>query len=76
MRMITPSRSGAFWQVGEDYEGLVDGYGNRVGGPLGGNGKWDNVRRPRDPVLHVSQDPEFVPDRSFISCSREPLTGL
>ena len=69
-------RSGAFWEVGEEYQGLVDGYGNRISGEGGKSGRWDNVRKPRDPILHVSQDPDFVPDRSFISCSREPLTGF
>ena len=54
-------RSGAFWEAGPEYEGLTGGYGGRVGGRFT-SGKWDNVRR--DPVVHVSQDPDFVPDRS------------
>ena len=56
-------RSGAFWQVGEDYEELVTGYSGRAGAGVT-TGRWDNVRR--GPVMHVSQDPDFVPDRSHL----------
>ena len=55
-------RSNAFWQVGEDYEGLVDGYGNRSEGQGVTRNRWDNVQR--GPVLHTQQNPDFVPDRS------------
>ena len=55
-------RSGAFLEVGADYEGLVDGYNSRTGATGVTRGRWDNVRR--GPVLHVSNDPDFVPDRS------------
>ena len=55
-------RSKAFWQVGEEYEGLVDGYGNRIDSIGINRGRWDNVQR--GPLLHTSQNPDFVPDRS------------
>ena len=49
-------------KVGDEYNGLLDGYGNRIEQTNGvTRGRWDNVRR--DPVLHVSQDQDFVPDR-------------
>ena len=54
-------RSNAFWQVGEEYEGLVDGYGNRIDTIGINRGRWDNVQR--GPLLHTSQNPDFVPDR-------------
>ena len=55
--------------MGEDYEELVTGYSGRAGAGVT-TGRWDNVRR--GPVMHVSQDPDFVPDRSnleFPSCT-------
>ena len=58
-------RSNAFWQVGEEYEGLVDGYGNRIDSIGINRGRWDNVQR--GPLLHTSQNPDFVPDRSHPS---------
>ena len=61
-------RSNAFWQVGEEYEGLVDGYGNRIDGIGINRGRWDNVQR--GPLLHTSQNPDFVPDR-FVHPVRE-----
>ena len=54
-------RSNAFWHEGEGYEGCTGGYGQRSDGSGSMRGRWDNVRR--GPVLHASQDPEFVPDR-------------
>ena len=54
-------RSDAFWQVGEEYEGLVEGYGSRSEGRGITSGRWDNVQR--GPVLHAPQNPDFVPDR-------------
>ena len=62
-------RSNAFWQVGEEYEGLVDGYGNRIDGIGINRGRWDNVQR--GPLLHTSQNPDFVPDRFVLLCVRE-----
>ena len=56
-------RSGALWAEGAEYEGLTGGYRGLVGGRVT-SGQWDNVRR--DPVMHVSQDQDFVPDR-FLS---------
>ena len=53
-------RSGAFWAEGAGYEGLTQGYRGLVGGRVT-SGQWDNVRR--DPIVHVSQDQDFVPDR-------------
>ena len=58
-------RSKAFWQVGEEYEGLVDGYGNRIDSIGINRGRWDNVQR--GPLLYTSQNPDFVPDRSHPS---------
>jgi len=66
-------RSNAFWHEGEGYEGCADGYGKRSDGSHSMQGRWDNVQR--GPVLHASANPEIVPTRSFLSCSREPLTG-
>ena len=63
-------RSNAFWQVGEDYEGLVDGYGNRSEGQGVTRNRWDNVQR--GPVLHTQQNPDFVPDRSGVWCPHNP----
>ena len=56
-------RSGAFWEAGPEYEGLTGGYRGLVGGRVT-SGQWDNVRR--DPVVHVSQDMDFVPDRFLL----------
>ena len=68
-------REGVVWQPGEDYHAWLQGYGGRSEAGAGLPGRWDNVQR--GPVLHARPDTgEYVPDRSFLSCSREPLAGL